>query len=283
MREQLAQYFLWLQEQELSPHSKRAYSTHVRAFYDFCQSSDDPFQEVQTYAKHLQLESAKPATINTKLTAIAHFARFCGRENFQIEREPMTNESQEIHALTEEEESALLDVVAQSNNTRDKAIFMLLLYTGIRPRECCAAELSSIDLVAGTGTFASKKSGKVRVVVLHPVLKAALASWLAERRAPVGSDAEALFVTQGGWRISTSVVDNVVRKFGLQARLVVSARTIRNTFLRKLAASGASARALAKVGGHRRPGLVKRYFEQISPPPQSMVMPISAPVQMIRS
>lgn len=282
MREQLAQYCLWLQEQELSPHSKRAYSTHVRAFFDFCDGSNDPFEQVQNYAKHLQTEAAKPATINTKLTAIAHFARFCGRDNFQIDREPMNSDSQEIHALNEDEEAALVDLVGQSNSKRDKAIFMLLLYTGIRPRECCAAELSSIDLIAGTGTFSSKKSGKVRVVALHPALKSALAAWLAERRPPVGADANALFVTQGGWRISTSVVDNVVRKFGLQARLVVSARTIRNTFLRKLAASGASARALAKVGGHRRPGLVKRYFEQV-PLPQPMVMSIPAQVPMIRS
>lgn len=277
MREQLAQYFSWLQEQELSPHSKRAYTTHVRAFADYAREAEDPFSLVPEYAKRLQQENAKPATINTKLTAIAHFAKFCGLENLQIEREPLSIESQAIHALSEEEELALLDVVSRCNNVRDKAIFMLLLYTGVRPRECCAADLSNIDLDAGIGTFASKKSGKVRVVTLHPELKTALAAWLRERRAPAGTDANALFVTYGGWRISTSVVDNVVRKFGLQARLVVSARTIRNTFLRKLANSGASARALARVGGHRRPGLVKRYFDHQLPPALPMPLPIAIP------
>ncbi len=292
MRVKFEEYRRWLQQERLADHSRRAYLSHVNAFVGFTAGSSQPFSEVQRYITHLIGESARSATINAKLTAINHFAKFCGANDIQVNRNVIaTTDAVGVPVLSRTEEIRLLEVVENCTIIRDKAIFLLLFYAGVRPGECCSANISTINLSEGTATLSSSKTGKSRIVDLHPALRSVLAQWLLERRALavvngathgggiegdllaetddvffghwlhkfVETDAP-LFLTNANRRISASVVDNIVRKFGLQARMVISARTIRNTFLRNLAVSGTTARMVASIGGHRRPGLVKRYF-----------------------
>lgn len=263
IKQQFENYRLWLQEQGLAYQSQRAYTSHIRGFLDFLQNSQEPFSEVQRYVTHLQRESAKTSTIQAKITAITHFAKYCG-QHVEIARE-LESECSVVETIENSDAERLLKVVDQSPNARDKAIFYLLFYTGMRPSECCAVDPSWFDFVQGTIKVTAPCTGKTRVVKMHLELQSVIQAWMHGQSLIQHSQSRALFLTNSGKKISPQIIDNVVRKFGVQARLVISARTLRNTFLQNLAIESCSVQTVAKIGGHRRPGLAKRYFQQAMP------------------
>jgi site-specific recombinase XerD len=77
--------------------------------------------------------------------------------------------------------------------------------------------------------------------------------WLGIRSSmPVGMTHRALFVSQRGTRLNCSAVDNIVRKIGHKAGLVLCASSLRDTFFSDLAASGADKKHVAQLLGSRR-------------------------------
>lgn len=263
------EYLGWFQLQALSEHSRRAYSRHVGGFVRFANDQSAPFDQVDDYIEFLSVEMlAKPSTLNAILAAISHFAKFCGHGPISRARKQYAVRNNcALQSLDSEAQIRLLQVVANQGFTaRDIALFYFLFYTGSRPAECCRLNLADLDFERGFVRI-TNNSGSSREVNLVANLRASLKRWMEERQLSLSEDRSVsgcdapLFVTANHKRISPAVVDAVVRKLGIKAGLVISARTIRNTFMLNLVASGCSAQCVAKMSGHRRPGLVKRYFD----------------------
>ncbi|MFA4844944.1 MAG: tyrosine-type recombinase/integrase [Patescibacteria group bacterium] len=75
-------------------------------------------------------------------------------------------------------------------SVRDRAIVLLLFYTGLRVSELLRLDLRQVDLDAGLLRGATRKGGGATDVVIHPCASEALRTWLKQRD---GGDGTAVF------------------------------------------------------------------------------------------
>lgn len=173
-------------------HAERtaaAYADHVRLFATwFEQSNGKPLDktnitdvDAREYKQHLIQRGAAPATVNAKLAALRSFGAWCG-----IRLYVMSVEQQELAPrwLTPQQQSTLLREAERAMNaattahgramtTRNRAIIVLLLNTGLRVSELTRIFDVSIGERSGSMKVTGKR-GKVRLVTLNKEARAAL-------------------------------------------------------------------------------------------------------------
>lgn len=110
------------------------------------------------------------------------------------------------------------------NPIRDRALLLMLLDTGCRVGELCAAAVSDVDVPEGAIVFRSTKGGRQRRVVFRVAARrdggpalSALRHWLKIREARVGVDA--LFTTRERLPLSTRRVREIFTELGESARV----------------------------------------------------------------
>ena len=120
-------------------------------------------------------------------------------------------EKRTIDYLTRAEIEALIAAPDPSTwfGRRDRTLLVLALQTGLRVSELI--NLSCGDVVLGTGAHVRcmGKGRKERSTPLRKDCALALRAWLAER---AGRDADPLFVSNRGDRLSRDAVERLVRK-----------------------------------------------------------------------
>ena len=189
----LSTYLEWLLQQPLSENTRRAYSTRVTQYCTFLQEVNsaygDPLQlptardyavrDFKTYLKtHNQ---AKPNSVNLSLAALDHFYRFLGMARPQVLREELPHTAPQ--ALSVVEQKHFLRVVKSHPPTRDRAIALLLFYTGLRISECVNLNLDDVELSQrkGTVTVRTGKGNTYREVPLNNQLREDLQEWKTAR------------------------------------------------------------------------------------------------------
>ena len=217
---------------------------------------------VREYKRHLKLaQNCSAATVNAHLTAIDHFFQFQGASQTKIAREDLPQEAP--RALSKTEQKRFLRAVAACRRSKDRAVALLLLNTGIRISEC--AQLDEHDVcIAGRRHRIVVRNGKgerYREIPLNAEAKEALREWLQERSKKFeGTDSDdALFQNPQGRRLSTSSLDLIVRKIGESCGVPVSAHVLRHTCLTNLVRNGTDLVLVAEIGGHKRLETTRRY------------------------
>jgi len=272
LKQVLTAYEGWLLRQPLAKNTQEAYRFHVRQYGDYLATrsatGDDPIHDpfardyaVRDYKRYLKTErKAKPASVNLTLAAIDHFYQFLGLDRVRVQREDLPRKSP--RALKPEEQKAFLRAVERSSSLRDQALTRLLFYTGLRLSECAALNVDDISISARKGMVIvrSGKGETYREVPLNAEVRNALKDWLKERskRFPTLSD-PALFLNLKGRRLSTRAIDLVLRQFGADAKLEVSAHILRHTCLTNLVRRGNDLVLVAEVAGHKRLETTRRY------------------------
>jgi site-specific recombinase XerD len=163
-------------------------------------------------------------------------------------------------ALTEEQQRRLLRM-AERASARDRAIVVVLLYTGLRLAELVALDVDDVKVSARKGIVVvrSGKGDAYREVPLNALVRQVLEEWLADRQTRVGEGERALFVGRGGRRLSKRSVDDVVRGLGEDAGVKLSAHALRHTFLTRMVRQGSDLVLVAELAGHRRLETTRRY------------------------
>ena len=164
-------------------------------------------------------------------------------------------------ALTEAEVARLLAAVAgdEPRALRDRAILELLYATGIRISELAGLSIADLDGPGGVVRVLGKGS-KERIVPVGRYALAAVAAWLgpagrprlAEGRSRGRGDAQAMFISTRGRRMSRqavwTVVNTAARRVGLADR--VTPHVLRHSFASHMLAHGADLRSLQMLLGH---------------------------------
>jgi site-specific recombinase XerD len=271
--ERYQKYEAWLKRQPLSAHSKRAYLSRINHFLVFLATSDDDFDDafkdskerdyiLREYKKYLKHSlRAQPNSVNSTLTALDHFYHFLGFERTTVKREDLP--AQAPQALTPDEQRKFLRAADRCRRAKDRAVVLLLIYTGIRISECVALDLDDV-YVAGRKNRVIVRSGKgdqYREIPLNTEASEALRQWLQERgkKAAKLELAPALFLNPQGKRMSTAALDLIVRKVGRECGFELSAHVLRHTCLTNLVRAGHDLVLVAEIGGHRRLETTRRY------------------------
>ncbi len=266
----LTGYVSWLEGRPLAARSRQAYGHQVRRYLawlgDRSPVDGDPLADgaardwaVRDYKRHLKaVERWKPASVNLALAALESFYTQLGLGRPVVRREELPASAP--RALSEEQQRRLLRM-AERRSARDRAIVVVLLYTGLRLAELVALDVDDVRVSARKGLVVvrSGKGDAYREVPLNALVRQVLEEWLGERQARAAEGERALFVGRGGRRLSKRSVDDVVRRLGQDAGVTLSAHVLRHTFLTRMVRQGSDLVLVAELAGHRRLETTRRY------------------------
>jgi site-specific recombinase XerD len=268
----LSAYLAWLEGRPLAARSREAYAHQVGRYLawlgDRSPVDGDPLVNgdardwaVRDYKRHLKaVERWKPASVNLALAALDSFYTQLGLGRPIVRREELSKAAP--RAITEEEQRRLLRI-AERAKARDRAIVVVLLYTGLRLAELVALDTGDLKMSARKGIVVvrSGKGDAYREVPLNALVRQVLDEWLAERKVKLadGPQERAVFVGRSGGRLSKRSVDDIVRGLGKDAGVQLSAHILRHTFLTRMVRQGSDLVLVAELAGHRRLETTRRY------------------------
>ena len=269
-REVLSAYLAWLEGRPLAARTREAYGHQVRRYLtwlgDRSPVDGDPLADeaardwaVRDYKRHLKtVQRFKPASVNLALAALDSFYTQLGLGRPVVRREELP--ARAPRALSDEQQRRLLRI-GERASTRDRAIVVTLLYTGLRLAELVALDLDDVRLSARRGLVVvrSGKGDAYREVPLNALVRQVLEEWLGDRQRLVAEAERAVFVGRGGRRLAKRSVDDVVRGLGEDAGVKLSAYILRHTFLTRMVRQGSDLVLVAELAGHRRLETTRRY------------------------
>src|SRR6516164_3157658 len=205
-----------------SLESVRAYSADISQFIEFLQSirvdwnNPRKMQRLDIVAFMDRLAGLKRSgtTRARKLASIRHFLKFL-KENDIIAGNPAETitrakkEEKDPTVLFRNEYKALL--FEAQENSRDYAILLTFLKSGIRESELAALEIEDIDFVHNELTVREGKGKKERSIPLMPELKRALRRYLEDRERQANIvDVETLFLARNGTSLNPTMNNSIV-------------------------------------------------------------------------
>lgn len=273
IQQAISNYCSWLETQPLAANTRRVYATQVSRYGEYLLErsegqSGHPLHDAyaRDYAARdykLFLKTAqhvRPTTVNLALAALDHFYLYLGLGKAKVRREELPQQAP--RALDIEEQQALLRAMERTGSVRDRAMMMLLLYTGLRVGEVAQLDLADVAISARKGMVIvrSGKGGSYREVPLNVPLREVLVNWKQTRtqKYPNNNDT-AYFLNRQGHRLTTRAISMVVEKIGKEAGLEISPHILRHTCLTNLVRNGNDLVLVAEIAGHRRLETTRRY------------------------
>ncbi len=295
MQEAIEQYLASLTlERGLSPTTVTSYRHDLRLFSDFCKrqgiasAGNVTAADVRAFLRWLQEtqpetvtrrrrsdETARrgrePATVARKLAAIKGLFRFLVAQG-QMKRNPTSFiESPRLWrrlpvTLNPSEVGQVLESITDHRLAgRDLALFELLYGAGLRVSEVASLEVGQVNLEAGFLRCIGK-GNKERLGPMGRPARSALVRYIETirpglvKRHPTTT---ALFVGQGGGRLTRQRIWQLVRRYALQGHVAkrVGPHTFRHSFATHLLAGGADLRVVQELLGHANITTTQRYTQ----------------------
>ena len=204
-----------------------------------------------------------------KLASIRHFLKFL-KENDVIAGNPAETvararkEEKDPTVLFRNEYKALL--FEAQGNSRDYAILLTFLKSGIRESELAALNIEDVDFVHDELNVREGKGKKERKIPLMPELKRALRRYVEDRERQANIiDEETLFLARNGTSLNPSSIRKLVKKYYTKAGVRKSGvHTLRHTFSAHNANNGMPIADLQKVLGHKRKETTLKYIHVVN-------------------
>jgi len=266
-----------LRGNNFSGESVRAYSADISQFIAFLQSVrvdwNNPKKlerlDIVGFMNRLAGMKRSGTTRARKLASIRHFLKFL-KENGVIAGNPAETvirarkEEKDPTVLFKNEYKALL--FEAQGNSRDYAILLTFLKSGIRESELADLQIDDADFVHDTLRVREGKGKKERTVPLMPELKRALKRYIGDRDQQDNIvDEETLFLARNGTSLNPSSIRKLVKKYYTKAGVRKSGvHTLRHTFSAHNVNNGMPIADLQKVLGHKKKETTLKYIHVVS-------------------
>lgn len=257
-----------------SPHTVRAYAATAARLLDALGDTDwSALARLDAQALRGQLarrrgEGIGNASAARELSALKAFLTFA-REQSGIPdaapprmRGPRTKKGLP-RPVTPDEAVHLAATVADDATeewigSRDRAVLLLMYGAGLRIAE--ALSLTGADLPLGEVLTVTGKGAKQRVVPLLPIVREAVADYLAKTPWPTARDT-ALFRGAKGGPLSQGMVQKAMARarIGLGLPATATPHALRHSFATHLLGAGADLRSLQELLGHASLGSTQIY------------------------
>jgi site-specific recombinase XerD len=268
---------------DLSENSRRGYASRIAGYLSWLAvgqdrtTDGDPLADpcardhaVRAYLSQLRTDrNATAGTVNAHLTALGHFYHHLGLGASLIKRERVFASAPQ--ALEEPDRRRFILAAASCGSTRNTALGLLLLYTGLRVEEVEALDIDDVVIAAHHGRVVVRGNSEIcREIPLHRVARRAMRAWLDQRlEHRNGDQTMALFLSRRRVRLRVRAIYHIVAKLGVAAGLtddagksIVQPYTLRHTFATQLVRNGVDVDNIADLMGTpprtRRPGPPKR-------------------------
>jgi site-specific recombinase XerD len=186
-----------------------------------------------------------------------------------------------ILRLEQDEMQKMLDTVASGEGltkaqqrylnftrTRDTAMLLLFLGTGIRVSECVGLDIDDLDFDMNA-FLVTRKGGDQSILYFPDQVADALQAYLVERNKiqPLEGHENALFLSLQKRRMTQRAVENMVKKYALVAAPLkkrISPHKLRSTFGTNLYQETGDIYLVADVLGHSDVNTTRRHYAAMS-------------------
>jgi site-specific recombinase XerD len=228
--------------------------------------------QIDAFVQQQYERGLSPASVKRRVAALKSFFDFMADELDQPERPNPVSMRRHVgrlprllpRDLSDAEVNSFLAVV---DNLRDRAIFLLMLYAGLRVGEVVSLQLRDVtipsDAQAALQLRVLGKGRKERLVYLAREQAAALLEYL--QTAPPASPASPLFRTRFEAGFSVAGIQERVSHYAAKCGLELSAHRLRHTYARWLAEGHMPLLQLSRLLGHASPQTTQRYIDGADP------------------
>jgi site-specific recombinase XerD len=218
-------------------------------------------QEIGSYVDHLLEKKLSPKTITCHLQTIRLFFDYLIDEEGMALENPVRRISIRLpkplpRHLKDEEVEKFLSVI---KDPRDKAMFLLMLRSGLRVEEVARLTIGAVDYRKRQVLVACGKGAKGRVVYLSDDARLALEAYLQKR----SSKKKEIFLVQKGpltgMPISVRGIQQRIEHYARKSGLPVSCHRLRHTFATQLLNADADLATIQDLLGHEHITTTQRY------------------------
>jgi integrase/recombinase XerC len=237
-----------------SPHTVRSYRSDLAQLSEYVESL--PELKEPAIRRWLREKGGSPVTRARKLSALRTFIKHL-QDTGSLTEDPAAGieapykRKKLPKSISQQQAEQLLDQTPVGKSPeRDKAILELAYGAGLRASELVSVDLQDIDFDR-LEVHVKGKGNKERAAVFGNVCAEAIKAYLnGERRAAAGE--KALFVNPKGTRLSSRSVQNIIKRWALNAGLPVdvSPHTLRHSFATHLLDGGADLKTVQQLLGH---------------------------------
>lgn len=221
------------------------------------------FADVAHFVEHLQAKGLAAKTINCKLSAVRQFYEYLRHDQMPevvnpVRKRDFLREPRPLPRAASEEE--LGKFFAQIRSVRDRAMFLVLLRSGLRVSEVISLELRDVDLRRQTVRVREGKNRRERLVYLSPDTVRAVGEYLEQRGWPREGK---LFVSEKGQTKRRSLSIRGVQKrlegYARRAGVRISCHGLRHSLATHLLNQGVRLVVVQELLGHAHVTSTQRY------------------------
>jgi integrase/recombinase XerD len=260
-------YLLHLYRRNRRPNTLELNYTSIKLFLEYLKTAGITHLEgvarsnLEGFVEHEQDRGLKPVSIRGRLAAVKAFLRFLIEEG--VVRSEVLSRSIAVkvpdslpRAIAPEDVRELLSVV---DGTRNRAIVLMLLRTGMRIGELLALRMEDIDLSEQkVFIYEARKTGIGRVVYFSADAKVAINAWLQAK----DPREDVLFYGRKYETLTYAAAQGMFRKYLNKAGLAhkgYSLHCLRHTFASELLNAGMRLECLQPLLGHTSVEVTRRY------------------------
>ena len=266
-KEHAAKYLRHMYRRNCKPNTIRGACTAILLFLLFLKRSGKTHLEqitrieLEAFVEQEQDRDLKNSTVKTRLHALYAFLRFMDKEHRVhpdlLKRKIKIKLPQSLpRAIASHDVTEILSVI---DNTRDRALILMLLRTGMRIGELLNTRVNDVDLNERTiKIYEGEKNSIGRVVYFSDDACDALKVWLKKRNNRMSF----LFYGQKGHRLCYSAARVMFKKYLQKARLSLKGYTLhclRHTFATDLLNAGMRLECLQQLLGHSKLDVTRIY------------------------
>lgn len=288
----------WLDSADIAEVSKRSYRTKVGLWFRWLNSIHYSVrhaqrQQVLDYKRHLESEGRSTLTIDSYITAVRLFYRYCKRHGYYSHditegvRCSTRMKGYRKSALGRNDAMRLLESIDTRTLTgkRDKLMIAMMLLLGLRTCELERINVGDIDTAYDTHVIRIQRKGrhdKSEAVALTPYIAELLSDYMSERE--VESFDDPLFASRGrsGMRLLRTSISEMVherlKRIGVNDPKI-TAHSLRHTCACLLLSEGVEMETVRDMLGHTSTNTTRLYVAQM----QTMLLIRNSPAKRIES
>lgn len=287
----------WLDSVDVTDVSKRSYRVKLNLWFRWLNNIHYDVrrptrQQVLDYKRHLEAEGKSSLTVDSYITAVRLFYRYCVRMRYYEDITEGVRCSTKLRGyrkspLSREDAVRLLDSISTERLTgkRDKLMIAMMLLLGFRTCELERMDVGDIDVVYDTRVINVQRKGrhdKAEAVALTPYIDDLLQDYMSERE--VESWDEPLFCSVRGERSRlqrtsiSEIVHDRLRAIGINDPHI-TAHSLRHTCACLLLADGVEMETVRDVLGHTSTNTTRLYVAQM----QSQLLIRNSPAKRLES
>jgi site-specific recombinase XerD len=288
----------WLDSADIAEVSKRSYRTKLNLWFRWLNNIHYEVrrptqQQVLDYKRHLESKGKSSLTVDSYITAVRLFyrycvkMRYCGEDITQGVRSSTKLRGYRKSPLSREDAMRLLDSISTERLTgkRDKLMIAMMLLLGFRTCEIERMDVGDIGEVYDTRVVNVQRKGrhdKAESVALTPYINELLQDYMSEREVEEWS--EPLFISVKGERTRlqrttiSEIVHDRLRAIGINDPHI-TAHSLRHTCACLLLADGVEMETVRDVLGHTSTNTTRLYVAQM----QSQLLIRNSPAKRLES